>query len=77
MFSGMLRSNSEAPIGRVLLDILYRAMPNLDMMNVRLNAVHGIAIPNAQLGLTILYAVAYAGLILVVGCALFERRNLP
>ncbi len=77
MFSDMLASNSEAPIGRILLDILYRVMPNLDMMNIRLNAVHGDAISNAQLGWTVLYALAYGGFVLVVGCALFERRNLP
>jgi ABC-type transport system involved in multi-copper enzyme maturation permease subunit len=77
MFSDMLASNSEAPIGRVLLDILYLVMPNLDIMNIRLNAVHGDAISNAQLGSTVLYAVGYAGLVLVVGCVLFERRNLP
>jgi len=77
MFSEMLRLNSEAPVARLLLNVLYRAMPNLDMMNIRLDAVHGIAVPNAQLGWTVFYAAAYAGLVLVVGCALFERRNLP
>ena len=81
LMSEMLAPEAGAPVGwdirRILLEALYRVMPNLDMMNVRLNSVHGIAISNAQLGWTILYAVAYAGLVLVIGCALFERRNLP
>jgi ABC-type transport system involved in multi-copper enzyme maturation permease subunit len=77
MYSDMLESNAESPAGQFLLDALYRIMPNLDLMNIRMNAVHGIATPDAQIFWTMLYAVAYAGLTLVAGCALFERRNLP
>ncbi|MHC5058007.1 MAG: hypothetical protein ACYTKD_25380 [Planctomycetota bacterium] len=81
LMSEMLAPEAGAPIGwdvrRILLEAVYRTMPNLDMMNIRETAVHGIAIPNAQLGFTVLYAAAYAGLVLVIACALFERRNLP
>jgi len=81
LMSEMLAPEAGAPVGwdvrRMLLEAIYRTMPNLDLMNVRGTAVHGLAIPNAQLGWTILYALAYAGLVLVIGCALFERRNLP
>ncbi len=81
LMSEMLASEPGAPIGwevrRILLEAVYRMMPNLDLMNVRVNAVHGIAITTAQFGWTVVYAMAYAGLVLVIACALFERRNLP
>ena len=79
--SEMLAPRPGAPVGwdpaRILLEALYRTMPNLDMMNIRGTAVHGIAVPGAQVGWTVLYAVAYAGVVLAVACGLFERRNLP
>lgn len=81
LMSEMLAPRPGAPVGwspwRIVLEILYRIMPNLDLMNVRGTAVHGIAVPNAQVGFTVLYALAYGALILVIACGLFERRNLP
>jgi len=64
-------------LGRVLLQVVYRLMPNLDLMNIRSSAVHGLAVPSAQVAWTALYAFAYAACVLAVACAAFERRNLP
>lgn len=81
LFSELLAPKPGAPVGwdvrRILLETLYRVMPNLDLMNIRDVAVHGVAVPGGQLAWTILYAFAYAGLVLALACALFERRNLP
>ena len=63
--------------GRYVLEVIYRVMPNLDAMNVRETAVAGLAVPGAQVAWTALYAGLYAGLVLTLACALFERRNLP
>lgn len=64
-------------LGRVVLEVLYRLMPNLDLMNIRSNAVHGLAVPMAQVFWSALYAAAYAACVLALACMLFERRNLP
>jgi ABC-type transport system involved in multi-copper enzyme maturation permease subunit len=64
-------------IGRVVLEIVYRLMPNLDLMNIRDGATHGYAVSTGQMLWTIVYAAAYAGCVLAVTCAVFERRNLP
>lgn len=81
LMSEMLAPRPGAPVGwnlwRIVLEVLYRTMPNLDLMNVRGTAVHGIAVPNAQVGFTVLYALAYGALVMVIACGLFERRNLP
>ncbi len=81
LLSEQLALTPGAPVGwhpgRIMLEALYRVMPNLDMMNIRGAAVHGISIPNDQLAWTAAYAFAYAGFVLALACALFERRNLP
>ncbi|MHC4253431.1 MAG: ABC transporter permease, partial [Planctomycetota bacterium] len=81
VFSDLLAPQPGAPIGwdvrRIFLETVYMVMPNLDKMNVRGTAVHGIAVPAWQFGLTIAYAFVYAGLVIAFACALFERRDLP
>ncbi len=81
LLADLLAPTPGAPVGwdpgRILLEVVYRIMPNLDMMNIRTGAVNGVAIANGQLAWTVLYALAYAGFVLAVACALFERRDLP
>lgn len=64
-------------LGHIMLEVIYRLMPNLDLMNVRDGAVHGYAVGAGQMAWTIVYAIGYAGLVLALTCLLFERRNLP
>jgi ABC-type transport system involved in multi-copper enzyme maturation permease subunit len=64
-------------LGELVLTGLYRVMPNLDLMNIRDVAQHGIAVPLGQVAWTALYAFAYAGAVLAAACLLFSRRNLP
>jgi ABC-type transport system involved in multi-copper enzyme maturation permease subunit len=64
-------------IGHALLEFVYRVMPNLDLMNIRDSATHGHAVSSGQMAWTLVYAFAYAGLVLSITCAAFERRNMP
>jgi len=66
-----------SPFWGAVLGAVYRLMPNLDLLNVRGTAVHAIAVPAGQMAWTIVYAIAYSALVLVIACALFERRDLP
>ncbi len=81
LFGDMLAPTAGAPIGwhpgRLVLEVVYRLMPNLDLMNIRTSAANGIAIPDAQLWWTLVYALCYAGFVIAIACALFERRDLP
>jgi ABC-type transport system involved in multi-copper enzyme maturation permease subunit len=58
-----------------LCDVLYWALPNLDRMNVKAEAVHGIEIPAGFIGAAILYGLAYAAAVIVLACVVFERRD--
>lgn len=69
-------SEKGSPFGAFLLRVMHRLMPNLDLMNIRSSAVHGIAVPLGQVAWTAVYAAAYTGLLLALAAALFERRNL-
>jgi Cu-processing system permease protein len=60
-----------------VLMVVYRVLPNLDMMNIRAGAAHGLAVPSDQVFWTAVYALAYAAFVLAAACALFQRRNLP
>ncbi len=81
MFADMVGPQSGAVggsrLGASVLMLVYRVLPNLDMMNIRSGAAHGLAVPSAQVFWTAVYALTYAGFVLAIACALFQRRNLP
>ena len=64
-------------LGAFVLMVVYRVLPNLDMMNIRSGAAHGLAVSSGQVFWTLVYALAYAGFVLAAACVLFQRRNLP
>ena len=60
---------------RLLLRFLYVVLPNLERFNVRGELVHGIEVPTAQVGLAVVYGLAYTALVLIAAMAIFERRD--
>jgi len=55
---------------------LYRVLPDLELYNLSLQAVHGLPIPAGEIWLPVAYALGYASLLLVAASWLFERRDL-
>ena len=60
---------------RLFLRFLYVVLPNLERFNVRGELVHGIEVPTAQVGLAVVYGLAYTALVLIAAMAIFERRD--
>jgi Cu-processing system permease protein len=54
---------------------LYYALPNLDRLSFIARATYKDPVTLAELGSSTLYALAYAGVMLSLACALFERRD--
>ncbi len=54
---------------------LYRVLPNLEVFNLRAEAVHGIAVPLAEVGWTTAYGLGYTAAVLAVAMIVFERRD--
>jgi ABC-type transport system involved in multi-copper enzyme maturation permease subunit len=55
---------------------LYRVLPDLELYNLSLQAVHGLSIPASDIWLPVAYAAGYASVLLLAGSWLFERRDL-
>lgn len=55
--------------------VVYRVLPDLEAFNLSLHAVHGLAIPAADIWLPVLYGFGYAAALLFAATYLFERRD--
>jgi ABC-type transport system involved in multi-copper enzyme maturation permease subunit len=52
------------------------AMPNLAALDYKVQVVYQQAVPAADVGLKLLYAALYAGVVLALSAAVFARRDL-
>ena len=62
-------------VGR-LAATLYAVLPDFEIFNKTLEAVHGRPIQDFEIGFAVLYAVGYSGVTLVAAGAIFDRRDL-
>ena len=60
---------------KTLLESLYRVVPNLEMFNLRTEAVHGIAVPWSEVGWTAAYGLGYSAAVLAVAMLIFQKRD--
>jgi ABC-type transport system involved in multi-copper enzyme maturation permease subunit len=73
----LLRSRLPDGPGRIACDVLYWVLPNLDRLDVKALAVHGVPVEASYLAGGALYGLGYATAVLVIACAVFERREFP
>ena len=76
--SGDLRAFAEKFGGAAMkwiMEVLFIALPNLKVFNLRHEAVHGLGYAWTDLGLATLYAVVYCGAVLYVAYLIFRRRE--
>lgn len=66
---------SDNPTFKALCSALYRVLPNLEIFNVRAEAVHGIPVPAAEIGWALAYGAGYTAVVLVLAMLVFERRD--
>lgn len=59
-----------------LATALYAVLPDFEVFNKSLEAVHGLPIHGFEIGFALLYAVGYSGLILLIAAMVFRRRDL-
>ena len=60
---------------RVLCDVVYWTLPNLDRLDVKLEAVHALPLPSGLVVLGTVYGIGYAALVLVLACLAFARKD--
>lgn len=61
--------------GRALCEVAHAVVPNLDRLDIKAEAVHGLSLPAGYVATAALYGVAYAIAVVVIACLVFERRE--
>ena len=69
------QQSDQASVTRIA-SALYAVLPDFEVFNKSLEAVHGLPIHGFEIGFALLYAVGYSGLILVLATTVFRRRDL-
>jgi ABC-type transport system involved in multi-copper enzyme maturation permease subunit len=59
-----------------LAAIIYAVLPDFEVFNKTLEAVHGLPIHDYEIGFAALYAVGYASVTLILASTIFSRRDL-
>lgn len=63
------------PVVRTLARTLYWVLPRLDRFTIADQVVYGMRLDPSYLGLLVVYAAAYAGILLLLSIGLFARRE--
>lgn len=71
----LLKSKVSGTAGAWLCDIAYWVLPNLERLDVKAQAVHGIALGRGHVALGVLYGLSYALVVLAAACYAFERKD--
>ncbi len=71
----LLAAMSPSPVVKVVSQVMYYVLPNLNNFNVRGEVVHNVLLSPQVLGLSALYAVVYTATLLLVSIAIFNRRD--
>lgn len=71
----LLKDRIPDGLGRRLCDVVYWVMPNLERLNLKAEAVHGLAVEPGYVPLAVLYGLSYALVVLVLACLAFARKD--
>ena len=71
----LLAAMSPSPVVKVISQVMYYVLPNLNNFNIRGEVVHNVLLSSHALSLSVLYAVVYTATLLLVSVAIFNRRD--
>jgi len=71
----LLREKIPTAVGRAACDVFYWLLPNLDLLNIKSEVVHQLAMPAGRVPLAIVYGVSYTIIVLAAACFAFERKD--
>ncbi len=69
-------SQSEHPIIQELSAGLYWILPNFEVLSIREQAVHGVAVPWEQAFFSAGYGLCYTALVMIAAVLIFQRRDI-
>jgi ABC-type transport system involved in multi-copper enzyme maturation permease subunit len=71
----LLEKRMTGDLGKAVCRGLHIVLPNLDRLNVKASAVHGLALPPGYFAWASVYGLSYALVIVILACLVFERRE--
>jgi ABC-type transport system involved in multi-copper enzyme maturation permease subunit len=71
----LLEKRISGDVAKALCRGLHAVIPNLDRLNVKASAVHGVPLPPGYFVAAVGYGLFYALAILILACLVFERRE--
>jgi ABC-type transport system involved in multi-copper enzyme maturation permease subunit len=72
----LLKARMVSGAGKALCAALYYLLPHLERFDVKGQVVHGIPVPPSSLYGAAVYAVVYGSAVLLLACAVFQRKEL-
>lgn len=63
-------------VTKPIVAAIYYLLPNLERFNFKTEVVHDLSIPHAEIGVTVVYGLAYTALVLVLACVRFSHKDL-
>ncbi len=71
----LMADKVEGVAAKFLCEFFYRVLPNLELLNMRGRAVHGLELPESQMAFATLYGLSYTAVLLALAVATFRRRD--
>jgi ABC-type transport system involved in multi-copper enzyme maturation permease subunit len=71
----LLKRRIPSGLTSTVCDVLYWVLPNLSLLDIKSEAVHGIAVEGSALVWAVLYGSTYSVVVLILASAVFERRD--
>jgi ABC-type transport system involved in multi-copper enzyme maturation permease subunit len=71
----LLKEKLPSASGRLVCDLVHAVLPNLSWLDIKTEVVHGLPLPAGFFPLAVTYGLGYAVVILVLACAIFQRRD--
>ncbi len=71
----LLRSRLPTASSKAVAGLVHLLLPNLDRLDIKAEAVHGLALPQGYVAAAALYGIGYALVVLLLACAVFGRRD--
>jgi hypothetical protein len=70
-----LGEQSDADSVSTIFDLIFTLMPDFEVFNKTLHAVHGLAISASEIQMAIVYATGYTACTLLLASMIFSRRD--
>ena len=71
----LLKAQLEGGLAVRLVDVVYWVMPNLERLNLKAAAVHGLPLESGFVTLGVIYGLSYSVVVLGLACVVFERKE--